>query len=806
MVNCIFTLKHVRLNRYNLAHTINKYMNWILHKALNDIRRRKIRSVLTVLGIFIGVAGIVAIVASAQNMTEAQRYNYANSSQDDMSWWVWDMPVNAQYAVEQLPNVAAVMRRAEYNTQFRLGYHWNDIIIFGLDDYNNIPIDKMNFVEGRPPHSGEIAFEQSVLQLEPNLHVGDTIIYRAGSTKAESTLVVSGFAKSPAYPSAAILDTTTAYAVGTDVRKMLGTTGDNQLLVRLHDLAQRESTKRDIENIFHKRNLQFGGYYGRDPANYLGKRELDTLILLLLIFSGVGLVISGFLVANTLSAIVTEQIGEIGTMKALGAGRKQVLQVYLVTASLYGVVGSILGILGGFGLGKLILTFLGSALNFDVSSFFFQPAALFLGLVVGMGVTLLAALIPAWRGTAISVRQAMDNYGISSSYGQGWFDRLLTKLRGLPPLVALALRNLARRKTRNLVTYGVIALSCAAFLGAQITSSSVDTTINRLYSVYGADAWLQFAQATNEDLANYVKLIPGVVQVEPWASTSATIGTTTTRLWGVPADTTIYQKPVVEGRWFASNENYVALVTTNLAKLNNIKVGATVEVDVGKQREDFQVIGLLDDNSTYLGSTATGKIFTSLDEVDRLLQRAGTATFFCVTMSQHSPAFVDQTLEQISRRFVEQRPQVLPAYSDRQSALQITAILQLLLYAMVVIIAIIGAIGVVNTLTLNVLERRREVGVLRSIGGSNERLVQIFVTEGLFLGIAGFLTGLLLGLPLAQLLIGFISQNAFAVDFNFQPQFVLFTLGFALILTVGASLGPALGAARIKISNILRYS
>lgn len=780
-------------------------MNWTLHKSINDIRRRKIRSLLTILGIFIGVAGIVAIVATAQNMTEAQRYNYSNSSQDDMSWWVWNIPPNAEYAVQQLPNVAEVMRRGEFNTQFKVGYRWNALLIFGIDDYSNIPIDKMNFIVGRPPRTGEIAFEDSVHQLVPGLQIGDTITYHAGAGNQEHTLVVSGFAKSPAYPSASILDLSTAYATGTDVRQMLGTSGDNQLLVRVNDLAQRDSTKKQIEDIFHKRNLQFGGYNARDPNNFLGKSEIDTLVLLLLIFSCVGLVISGFLVANTLSAIVAEQIGEIGTMKAIGAGRKQVLQVYVVTASIYGLVASLLGIIGGFGLGKLILTFLGAALNFDVSHFFFQPAALVLGLVVGMGVTLLSALIPAWRGTSISVRQALDNYGITSSYGQGWLDRLLTRFRKLPPLVGLALRNLARRKTRNLITFGVIALSSGAFLGAQITSTSVSSTIDRLYSVYGADAWLQFSTATSQNLSDYIKIMPGVRSVEPWASTPATVGTTTTRLWGLPPNTTIYQKPVVAGRWFNANENYVALVTTNLAKLNHIQIGSTIEVDVAKYRENFQVIGILDDTSTYLGSTTTGKIFTSLDEVDRLIHREGTASFFAITMTQPNPAFVDQTLAEINKRFRDQSPQALAAYSDKASAQQITAILQLLLYAMVAIIAIIGVIGVINTLTLNILERRREIGVLRSIGGSNVRLIQIFVSEGLFLGFFGFLAGLLLGIPLAQLLIGFISQSAFQVDFTFQPQFVLFTFVFALLLTTGASLGPAMGAARIKISHILRY-
>src|ERR1043165_4673566 len=102
-------------------------MRWTFLKAVNDIRRRKIRSLLTVVGIFIGVAGIVAIVATARNLEEAQRYNYANASQDDLRWWVWNNTENTEYAVSQLSNVAAVQRRASYATKFRAGPDWFDV-------------------------------------------------------------------------------------------------------------------------------------------------------------------------------------------------------------------------------------------------------------------------------------------------------------------------------------------------------------------------------------------------------------------------------------------------------------------------------------------------------------------------------------------------------------------------------------------------------------------------------------------------------------------------------------------------------
>ncbi len=778
---------------------------WSLHKAFNDIRRRKLRSLLTITGIVIGVAGIVAIVATARNLEQAQRFNYSNASQDDMRWWVWNNTETTEYALNQLPNIASVQRRASYNTRFRAGPEWFDLVFYGYDDYGDVRVNKMEFTEGRPPGKGEVAFENSVHDLVPNLKVGDQIIYRLGSDNREEQLTVSGFARSPAYPSAAILNFTVAYASAPDVRKMLGIPGDNEILLKIYDFASRTETRRQAEDIFRKRNLQFASFVARDPGNYLGKQELDTLVLLLLFFSGVGLVISGFLVANTLSAIVTEQIGEIGTLKALGASRFQVLQVYMFAGLIYGLIGSAIGIIGGFLLGKLLLGYLGSTVNFNVDNFFFQPDAVLLGLAVGVGVTLLAALLPAWSGTRLSVRAALASYGIQSTYGQGRLDRLMARMRGIPPLVAFSVRNLARRKTRNLITLGVVALGCAAFLSAQSASASLDRTITELYDLYGADGWMTFRSRMNTNFGERLKTVEGVTIAEGWSRGRATLRASSADIWAVPYDTRLYRKPVTEGRWFGPDDTNVTLVTVLLARSKNLKVGDTIDIEVGKVRDQLLIIGLLEDNSKYLGSTSSGKLFVPQETGERILRHQGTADFFSLAFSQSDKGFVDQTMSAIERRFRDYGPNSLSAYSDKASAQQITAILQLMLYAMVAIIALIGVIGVVNTLTLNVLERRREIGVLRSLGGSDARLVQVFMTEGLMLGFLGFVVGLALGYPLAQILVGFIGQAAFPLNFVFDGSMVGLTLLFALVLSVGASLGPALGAARVRVGTTLRY-
>jgi len=132
-------------------------------------------------------------------------------------------------------------------------------------------------------------------------------------------------------------------------------------------------------------------------------------------------------------------------------------------------------------------------------------------------------------------------------------------------------------------------------------------------------------------------------------------------------------------------------------------------------------------------------------------------------------------------------------------------LLSLALYAMVLLVALIGAIGVLNTLTLNVLERRREIGVMRAIGAGDANLVQAFLAEGLALGLAGWALGLILGYPLGQLFVRLMGQVLFQMDFVFAPELFPISFLFAVALVALASLGPALGAARLPAAEALRY-
>ncbi|HEX4826846.1 MAG TPA: ABC transporter permease, partial [Xanthobacteraceae bacterium] len=450
------------------------------------------------------------------------------------------------------------------------------------------------------------------------------------------TLALTGFARTPNYPSAALLDFITLYAPARDVQKLLGIAGANGALVKVNDFAQVESAARDVRRLLDRRGLSHDNGLIRDPLNFPGKREIDALVLLLSVFSGVGLITSGILVANTLAAITAEQVGEIGTMKAIGGTRWQVMSVYLASALIYGIVGTAFGLAAGTGIAWLLVGRIASLLNLD-STLAASPLALGTGAGLGILVTLLGGAIPALAATNIPVKEALEAYGITSTFGRGLIDRAVSRLVALPPLVAMSIRNLARRKGRSLITGIIIAVAVATSLAAQSVSASVQNALDELFETYHADAWVWMGEWVSSNFDGTLRGASDVTRVETWSLDDAWVSTDANglvprrivkaRLWGLPADTRLYVPRLVAGRWYRADEGDAVVISTDLAQSMELRLGDSIRLASGPGAQTFRVIGVSVDNSVFLGSTVAGKVFLRDDIVASMQNREGWAIF-----------------------------------------------------------------------------------------------------------------------------------------------------------------------------------
>jgi len=777
-------------------------MRALLIKVWRDLLQRRPRSLLTVLGIAVGVAGVVAIVSTARNVTRAQKALFANTSQADLTYWVWDAPDRLVTLLESDAQIDRAELRVTYLTRWRKGDRWADIELVGIGDLQDVRVNQFQRLAGHLPEAGEILIEDSARR-GAAVGVGSEIIYKDASQR-ERSLLVSGIASSPSYLSSRITRIDLGYVPASAARRLLGISGSNQLLVRVTDPTDAAQVADTVDRLLRRQGIQHGAPEIRNLRNYPGKRELDALIIVMFLFSGLGLVLSSFLVVNTLTATIGEQTAEIGVIKALGGQRSQVLILYVCESLAYGLVGTLLGIAAGALAGWRLLAWIGSLANANIP-FLVSPVGVALGALVGLGVAGVGGLIPARRGARLSVKEAISSYGIATTYGEGGLDRLLARVRGLPPLAVMAVRNLARRKGRSALTLMVITLSAASFLGATFARDSVNAAVVEIYETYAADGWMWVSPPQTRSFEGALATVDGVEYAEGWALANGVVGLSEARLWGVPSLSSLYQAVLADGRWFRQEEHDTVVLSSELAEREGLQVGDRVEIETVSRYRSFTVVGIAIDNTIFLGSSLAGKAFVPRETLSRMLGQAHRYSFYALGLVSRDRPIADEALSGLEWRFAEQNPSLTPIYEEIASAEEASRLLTIGMVAMVALVAMVGALGIVNTLTLNVLERRREVGVLRAMGATDAALVISFVGEGLVLGALGWVLAIPVGYLLGALMTRQLSRVLFGLEMVSSPRALVTSLVFTVGLALAASIWPALGAAHTSASDALRY-
>jgi putative ABC transport system permease protein len=268
------------------------------------------------------------------------------------------------------------------------------------------------------------------------------------------------------------------------------------------------------------------------------------------------------------------------------------------------------------------------------------------------------------------------------------------------------------------------------------------------------------------------------------------------------------QPVILQGRWLApGDQNAIALNERFQSDFPDLKVGDTLRLQVNSKETDWVVICFFQ-----LAGRSSGYIaYTNYEYLSKLIHLpAQTSAFRIVAGPNMNDLQQEQLGKAIEQQLETQGIQVADistgSYLSRNSAQGFAALTNFLLF-LASLTALVGSIGLAGTMSLNIMERTREIGIMRAIGATNHILMKLVLVEGMIIGLLSWLLAVLLAFPMSKLLVDSVAIALFG-----NPSTVTITpTGFILwliavfALSLVASILPARSAARLTIREVLAY-
>jgi putative ABC transport system permease protein len=546
----------------------------------------------------------------------------------------------------------------------------------------------------------------------------------------------------------------------------------------------------------------------RPAGDWPGKEDSEQFAKFLGVITFLALLSALVLISNTMTTLVAEQTGEIGIMRAVGARRRQVALVYTRTALLLGALGALAGIALGIGLAYLLASYFGATFWAIDVGFGVDAMIVIVSAAVGLLAPALAALPAIRRGVRVDLREALESTG-SAVGGSDAGDRLLRRVRFLPRAMQIGLRGVGRRRRRSFATVAIVALAVGNLLAVMGLAAGVTRLTRSEWDDHLDDVriWTTGRNPFDERAERAIRSTPGVADVQPALVTDVRLAGEEAFVWAVPQEP-LFRYRLSDGRWFSKEEEQrrgqVAVIERNLAQNAGAEVGERITLATAAGAAPFRVIGVArnqQENGTVL--------FVPLTTMRTLLDRPTGASAYWIKTTSPDHGLVDRTTTRLVDRlaalgygvgneitYVGARDNV----SENQTITTSIAVLGFLIVAM-------SMVGLANAITTSVIERTREIGILRCIGARARDVRRIFLSEGLTLALAGWLLGIPVGYALERFLVWLVWEVvAVRIPFVFPPWNLVLALVGTVALALLVTLLPVRRAARARPGDALRYA
>lgn len=775
-------------------------------KVIRDIAQHKGRTALVIAAIAVGIVAVGSILSAYSVITREMARNYDETNPASVTLYIDSVDESLVAAVEARPEFAAAEARRKVSARL-VGDadEWTNLSLVVVNDFSDIRVSRFTSELGSfEPARDQILIERASLDEVP-MSVGDALsISMAGEDAVQ--LEVAGLVHDPGGTPAWMTGVLAGYITPAG----LTTLGLEADLTELQIITDGDLNRAEIRAVTDSlvKDLEAEGFEVTrvvvpEPGEHPAAGIMTTMLFLLQAFGLLALLASAALVATLISAQMKQQRREIGTMKALGAGTKQIAGLYLSTVGLLSVaalaIGIPLGILGGRGF--ILFTF--GMLNFEVASYALDWWVIPSQIAAALLIPVMGVMYPVLRDSKQPVRELLDDNG-ASKQSSGDNAGLLGRIHWMSRSLILGMRNAFRTKSRTLLTALAVAFGGAAFMVAMNTGVAWDKAVETEFEAreYALEVQLSdpySAVQIEEVLADVTE----VESLEMWSQYRAAIeldsggAGTSFDLLMPPTNTEMISFPLMQGRWLQPGDNN-AIVITQVLKDPAPKVGSTITIEVEGTYASYEVVGQV----RQLTGGQFGVAYVSNYPSGVALEGLGNQ----IRVASDSPSAFSAVEVALSENGIV-ITNISTAEQGRESLDDHLLIIVGLLMIMAALIAIVGGLGLIEAMGISVLERRREIGVMRAVGASTGKVLQVVIVEGVVIAALSWVVAIALSIP-ATLAVENITGNLFIqapLETSFSTLGMGIWLAVVVILATVASAIPALEVTESPVNQALPY-
>lgn len=583
--------------------------------------------------------------------------------------------------------------------------------------------------------------------------------------------------------------------------------------------------------------------------------------------SGIALFVGAFLIYNAFAMTVVERTREFGMLRTIGMTRRQVTWQMLVEATILGFFGSALGVVLGVLLSRGLTRLMEIVLSQSLRDIKFPLDTVVSSFIIGIIVTFLAASLPAWHAGRVSPMEALRVRGKSR---EGWLIRRgwilgIILLAGsvailiwnpfpydvqfrmgsmtvfglfagatlmIPATVAtwerlgrpvlkmiygssgsLGSRNVRRSRQRTTLTVAALMIGVAMVI---MTRSMTDSFAGDLRSwmkgYLGGDIYIGSSVPLRGDMVNRIESVPGVAAVAPVRYFNVDIqspGGDTQTINFMAYDPVSYsrvtsfvfsgEKPDVEAVVKQLQEGDSVLLSSVLAEKFGSGIGDSILLRTRSGYHKFIIAAVVVDFYNQ-GLVVQG----NWNDMRRYFHINDASTFMVKVSDGYQVTQVQQSIDTLYKKRYSLILESNASLRDRVLTLLDQAFSMFDVMALIAVV--IGSLGVINTLTMSVIERTQEIGMLRAIGMTRGQVVKMVLAEAGLMGLFGGLLGLATGIILARILFyGMKAMSGYSLTFVMPLDGVLLTVLVAFVVSQIAAILPGRRAAKVKILEAVHY-